>query len=164
MIRTMQLPSLIWLPQEQACATALVTEVLQRAVGETVQEALVWATTCLGFDSFVFGIVANDRRPDAESHSYILTDQAAQWVRAYDERAYLEVDPRIDLAGVRCPCLVLWGARDSQLPMGDAFEYARRLRAPLRAIAGCGHLLIGERPEACADAIDSFLEKTSAGS
>jgi len=105
----MQPPSLIWLPQEQACATALVTEVLQRAVGETVQEALVWATTCLGFDSFVFGIVANDRRPDAESHSYILTDQAAQWVRAYDERAYLEVDPRIDLAGE--PGYAFWEAR-----------------------------------------------------
>jgi pimeloyl-ACP methyl ester carboxylesterase len=79
-------------------------------------------------------------------------------------KALVRGDLRVDLERVRCPCLVLWGARDSQLPMGDAFEYARRLRAPLRAIAGCGHLLIGERPEACADAIDSFLEKTSAGS
>lgn len=66
-------------------------------------------------------------------------------------------DPRADLDRVRCPALVLWGARDSQLPVGDAFEYARRLRAPLRLIADCGHLLIGERPDACADAIESFL-------
>jgi pimeloyl-ACP methyl ester carboxylesterase len=36
-------------------------------------------------------------------------------------------------------------------------EYARRLRAPLRAIADCGHLLIGERPEAVVDAVERFL-------
>jgi pimeloyl-ACP methyl ester carboxylesterase len=58
---------------------------------------------------------------------------------------------------VRCPVLVLWGAEDVQLPLDDAFEYARRLRAPLRVIPGCGHLLIGERPDACAHAIDDFL-------
>jgi pimeloyl-ACP methyl ester carboxylesterase len=72
-------------------------------------------------------------------------------------------DPRQELERVRCPCLLLWGARDTQLPIGDAFEYARRLHAPLRAIADCGHLLIGERPEACADAIDSFLAASASG-
>jgi pimeloyl-ACP methyl ester carboxylesterase len=68
-------------------------------------------------------------------------------------------DPRRELEDLRCPALVLWGAQDVQLPLDDAFEYARRLRAPLRTIAGCGHLLIGERPEPCADAIESFLVK-----
>jgi pimeloyl-ACP methyl ester carboxylesterase len=72
-------------------------------------------------------------------------------------RALVRDDPRPDLDRVRCPVLLLWGARDNQLPVGDAFEYARRLRAPLRTIADCGHLLIGERPDACADAINSFL-------
>jgi pimeloyl-ACP methyl ester carboxylesterase len=72
-------------------------------------------------------------------------------------QALVRDDPREELDRVRCPCLGLWGARDTQLPIGDAFEYARRLRAPVRAIADCGHLLIGERPEACADAIESLL-------
>jgi pimeloyl-ACP methyl ester carboxylesterase len=72
-------------------------------------------------------------------------------------RALVRDDPRPDLDRVRCPVLLLWGARDNQLPIGDAFEYARRLHAPLRTIADCGHLLIGERPDACADAIASFL-------
>jgi pimeloyl-ACP methyl ester carboxylesterase len=72
-------------------------------------------------------------------------------------KALVRDDPRSDLDRVRCPVLLLWGARDHQLPIGDAFEYARRLRAPLRTIADCGHLLIGERPDACADAIESFL-------
>jgi pimeloyl-ACP methyl ester carboxylesterase len=72
-------------------------------------------------------------------------------------RALVRDDPRADLDRVRCPSLVLWGARDTQLPVDDAFDYARRLRARLRVIADCGHLLIGERPAACADAIEDFL-------
>src|SRR3954452_23723346 len=67
-------------------------------------------------------------------------------------------DPRVDLARVRCPVLVLWGGRDRQVPLDDGFEYARRLRAPLRVIADCGHLLIGERPDACARAVLEFTE------
>ena len=72
-------------------------------------------------------------------------------------KALVRDDPRADLDRVRCPSLVLWGARDNQLPVEDAFDYARRLRARLRVIADCGHLLIGERPDACADAIEDFL-------
>lgn len=68
-------------------------------------------------------------------------------------------DPRLDLERVTAPALVLWGARDHQVPIGDAFEYARRLRAPLRTIADCGHLLVGERADACADAIGVFLDR-----
>jgi pimeloyl-ACP methyl ester carboxylesterase len=65
-------------------------------------------------------------------------------------------DPREDLERVRAPVLVLWGARDRQVPLEDGFEYARRLRAPLRVIADCGHLLIGERPDVCARAVLDF--------
>ena len=66
-------------------------------------------------------------------------------------------DPRAALERVRCPVLLLWGGRDRQVPLDDGFEYARRLRAPIRVIADCGHLLIGERPDACAQAIDDFV-------
>jgi pimeloyl-ACP methyl ester carboxylesterase len=76
-------------------------------------------------------------------------------------KALMQDDPRADLDRVQCPSLVLWGARDNQLPIGDAFDYARRLRGRLRVIADCGHLLIGERPDACADAIESFLAANS---
>ncbi len=66
-------------------------------------------------------------------------------------------DPRLELDGITCPVLVLWGAEDAQLPLDDAFEYTRRLRGRLRVIPGCGHLLIGERPDACDRAIADFL-------
>ena len=73
--------------------------------------------------------------------------------------ALVRTDPRVDLPGVTCPALVLHGARDVQVPVRDAFEYARRLRAPVRVIADCGHLLIGERPDAVVDAISVFLDR-----
>lgn len=73
--------------------------------------------------------------------------------------ALVRDDVRPDLERIRCPVLMLWGARDNQLPVDDAFDYARRLRAPLRVIADCGHLLIVERPAACADAITGFLSR-----
>ena len=73
-------------------------------------------------------------------------------------RALLVSDPRRELDRVTCPCLCLWGASDNWVRPGDGMEYARRLGAPLRTIAGCGHLLIGERPDACLAAIRDFLE------
>jgi 3-oxoadipate enol-lactonase len=73
--------------------------------------------------------------------------------------ALVRTDPRRDLERMRCPALVLHGARDRQVPPRDAFEYARRLDARLRVIADCGHLLIGERPQAVVDAIADFLNR-----
>jgi pimeloyl-ACP methyl ester carboxylesterase len=73
-------------------------------------------------------------------------------------RALLVSDPRAELDRVTCPCLCLWGARDNWVGVEDGMEYARRLRAPLRTIAGCGHLLIGERPDACLTAIEEFVD------
>jgi len=68
-------------------------------------------------------------------------------------RAMVADDPRRDLGAISCPTVVLWGARDAQLPLDDAFEYARRLGAKLRLVADCGHLVIVERPGACLDAL-----------
>jgi pimeloyl-ACP methyl ester carboxylesterase len=48
-------------------------------------------------------------------------------------RALLLEDPRGELHGVACPCLVLWGARDTQVGVADAFEYARTYEC-----SGCG--------------------------
>jgi 3-oxoadipate enol-lactonase len=73
-------------------------------------------------------------------------------------KALVRDDPRTELEAVRCPTFLLWGARDLQVPLSDAFEYARRLRSPLRVIADCGHLLVAERPDACADAIVEWLD------
>jgi len=78
-------------------------------------------------------------------------------------RALVGFDPRPDLERVGCPCLCLWGASDNWVPLADGMEYARRLRAPLRTIADCGHLLIGERPDAVLHAVRDFLSALDAG-
>jgi pimeloyl-ACP methyl ester carboxylesterase len=74
-------------------------------------------------------------------------------------RALIGDDPRPDLDRVSCPTLLVWGARDRLVPLKDGFEYARRLRAPIRVLPAAGHLLVGELPEACADALEGFLDR-----
>jgi 4,5:9,10-diseco-3-hydroxy-5,9,17-trioxoandrosta-1(10),2-diene-4-oate hydrolase len=73
-------------------------------------------------------------------------------------RALLTDDPRPDLDSVRCPVFLLWGARDRLVPLEDGFEYARRLRAPIRTLPAAGHLLVGEHPQACAEILLDFLD------
>src|SRR5208283_1715858 len=128
MVRKLSLPEINWSAQEEGCATALVKEALRLARAGSMQEALKFATAALGFETFVFGIVANDRRPDAESRTFIITDQAEAWVRIYDERAYLEYDPRVELAGE--PGYAFWEARQ--------FDRDPRHRVFLRESASFG--------------------------
>jgi pimeloyl-ACP methyl ester carboxylesterase len=64
-----------------------------------------------------------------------------------------------DLDHVRCPVLLLWGSRDRLVPLVDGFEYARRLRAPIRTLPAAGHLLVGEQPHACAEILMDFLDR-----
>jgi pimeloyl-ACP methyl ester carboxylesterase len=73
--------------------------------------------------------------------------------------ALVRENPREWLHGIRCPALLVWGARDHLVPIEDGFEFARRLRAPIRTIAGAGHLVIGERPAECAAVIEEFLAR-----
>jgi len=68
-------------------------------------------------------------------------------------------DPRQVLDRVRCPTLLVWGARDRLIPLEDGFEYARRLRAPIRVVPAAGHLVVGEQPEACAEILLEFLDR-----
>jgi pimeloyl-ACP methyl ester carboxylesterase len=74
-------------------------------------------------------------------------------------RALLKDDPREDLDHVRCPTMLLWGARDRLVPLANGFEYARRLRAPIRTLPGAGHLIVGEQPEECAAILLEFLDR-----
>ncbi|HVS84993.1 MAG TPA: alpha/beta fold hydrolase [Gaiellaceae bacterium] len=101
--------------------------------------------------------VADTDALEPEAAEAFLSGPAEHTDTAAAGRALLASDPRADLDRVTCPVLCLWGTNDNWVPLADGMEYARRLRAPLRAIAGCGHLLIGERPDACLRAIADFL-------
>jgi magnesium chelatase accessory protein len=85
-----------------------------------------------------------------------------EWAGAHGDtataaRALLRDDPRYDIDRISCPTRVVWGARDRLVTVEDGFEFARRLRAPIRVVAGAGHLVIAERPDECAVIIEDFL-------
>ena len=122
-----------------------------------------WVARSPHLRRFVFGFVSV-ADPIALSNEAVEGFLAAHLLHTDVDGAWQALrvdDPRQELEAIRCPVLVLWGAEDVQLPLDDAFEYTRRLRARLRVIPGCGHLLIGERPDACDRAIKDFLEAGS---
>jgi pimeloyl-ACP methyl ester carboxylesterase len=52
------------------------------------------------------------------------------------------------LTEISCPTLIVWGERDSMLPLRHAREYARRIvGSRLRVIPDAGHIPMIERPE-----------------
>jgi pimeloyl-ACP methyl ester carboxylesterase len=62
------------------------------------------------------------------------------------------------LTEIECPTLIVWGARDSMLPLRHAREFARRIRGSrLRVIEDAGHLPMLERPAAFNAAVLAFL-------
>ena len=71
--------------------------------------------------------------------------------------ALLREDPRPDLDRVDCPALLVWGARDRLVPLEDGFEYARRLRCPIRVVPAAGHLVVGEYPAETAALLEEFF-------
>lgn len=97
--------------------------------------------------------VADGRAVSERAARGFLAELSAHTDTRAAARAMVADDVRQAFPSVRCPGLVLWGARDRQLSLDDAFAFSRGLGAPLRIVADCGHLLIGERPDAVADAV-----------
>jgi len=117
-----------------------------------------WSRSRLGRTlAFGWWAVSDPAGLDPEMAEAFLAGPAEHSDTISAARALLASDPRLELDRVACPCLCLWGANDNWVPPADGMEYARRLRAPFRTIAGCGHLLIGEHPDACLAAIRAFL-------
>jgi pimeloyl-ACP methyl ester carboxylesterase len=141
-------------------AQAVVTAIGLVRPGRLVARARdeVARTPWLRYPVFGYWGVADPRAFPASAVQGFLEPQLRHTDTRSAARALLAEDPRGELELVRCPALVLWGARDAMVPVADGVEYARRLRAPLRVIADCGHLLIGERPDACVDAIETFFD------
>ena len=118
----------------------------------------VAASALLRYPTFGWWQVSDPRALSARAVDGFLEGPGLHRDIATAGRALIGYDPRLELERVHCPVLLLCGARDRLVPLEDGYDFARRLRAPLRAIADCGHLLIGEQPEACAAAIADFLD------
>jgi pimeloyl-ACP methyl ester carboxylesterase len=64
------------------------------------------------------------------------------------------------LGGVRAPALVAWGEHDRIVPHSAGQLYARSLRnARFETVAGAGHCVDMEKPEALARLVTAFIEE-----
>jgi pimeloyl-ACP methyl ester carboxylesterase len=75
-------------------------------------------------------------------------------------RAILEYDFRDRLPDVRCPTLIVWGAKDAIVPKDDAYEYERLIPGtqPVLMLDDTGHLPMVERPRTFNDRVLEFLD------
>jgi pimeloyl-ACP methyl ester carboxylesterase len=64
------------------------------------------------------------------------------------------------LTEIECPTLIVWGERDSLLPVRQGREWARRIRgSEFHVIPGAGHLPMLERPVLVNSLLEGFLKQ-----
>lgn len=69
--------------------------------GEDVVPAVVQIVTSLGFESFMYGL-STTVRPGRDSQVYFFATLPREWSMLYEQRSYVEVDPRIAVAQDQC--------------------------------------------------------------
>jgi DNA-binding CsgD family transcriptional regulator len=93
--------------KEFAYAPQVLRPLVDAAVqGEDLAPVILAVTRSLGFESFMFG-VSLSLRPNAESSSFVFTTLPLEWVEIWDERAYVEIDPRVQV-GLDTTLPLIW--------------------------------------------------------
>jgi len=109
----------------------------------------------------------HDEAAFARSYGEVSTDQLVAWDlcremsfrTAWKPYMYSQTLPYL-LGGVRAPALVVWGDDDKIVPKSAGERYARALReARLEIVAGSGHCVDMEQPEALARLVTPFIEQ-----
>ena len=74
-------------------------------------------------------------------------------------QAILDYDYRHRLPEIRCPTLIVWGAKDAIVPHQDAYEYERLIPGtqPVVMMEDTGHVPMIERPRTFNDEVLGFL-------
>ena len=74
-------------------------------------------------------------------------------------KAILDYDFRDRLPEIRCPTLIVWGAKDAIVPRDDAYEYERLIPGtqPVVMLEDTGHVPMVERPRTFNDEVLEFL-------
>lgn len=79
-----------------------------------------------------------------------------------DQRWTDEIEPL--LSAVRCPVQILWGEEDRWIPIAQGRRLAERVAgASFHPVAGAGHLVQEDRPEAIVARLAAFLPGRAAG-
>jgi pimeloyl-ACP methyl ester carboxylesterase len=87
--------------------------------------------------------------------------------RGFDDalRACLEYDFRDRLPEIRQPTLIVWGEKDSIIPVKDAQEFERLIPDSRKVVmTDTGHIPMAERPQAFNDLMMDFLVETGPAS
>jgi haloalkane dehalogenase len=72
---------------------------------------------------------------------------------------------RYDLAALEVPVLLVWGEKDEFAPPAGAHRFERELAdTELVLVEGAGHFVWEDAPEACVEALTSFLARMPASS
>jgi pimeloyl-ACP methyl ester carboxylesterase len=80
-------------------------------------------------------------------------------------RASLEYDFRDRLPEIRQPTLIVWGEKDSIIPVRDATEFERLIPDSRKVVMkNTGHIAMAERPQAFNDLMMEFLAETGPAS
>ena len=76
-------------------------------------------------------------------------------------RASLDYDFRDRLPDVKVPTLIVWGEKDSIIPVRDADEFERLIEDSRKVVMrDTGHIPMAERPQAFNDVVVEFLAET----
>ena len=76
-------------------------------------------------------------------------------------RACLDYDFRDRLPDVKVPTLIVWGEKDSIIPVRDADEFERLIADSRKVVMkDTGHIPMAERPQAFNDVLVDFLAET----
>jgi LuxR family quorum-sensing system transcriptional regulator SolR len=87
-------------------AAAIQPLILAAEMGGNLAPVVQAITHSFGFEVFAHGVMLS-LRLEAESQVYLFSTHTPEWVQIYDQRAYVEVDPRVH-AVLETPLPVIW--------------------------------------------------------
>jgi len=88
-------------------APAVIVPLVEAAAhGTDLVSAVTTIVRSLAFDTFMYGLTTV-YRPGHDSFAYVFTTAPQEWVRLYDQAAYIEIDPRVD-AAMACSLPYVW--------------------------------------------------------
>jgi DNA-binding CsgD family transcriptional regulator len=124
-------------------------------------------TRGLGFDMFAQGVIMSPR-PETETQVFLFSTHPRTWLETYDQRAYFEVDPRVQSA-LETTLPVIWDqstfrgksvASDKFLDVAMSHGVASGVAVPIRDRRGhAGMMSLSSKVHLCSDSRLSFVNQ-----